>query len=908
MRWAAVIGLCLVLVAGQAGAVLSLLGIKNSMVEFLLDQLSTEGVLEITAEEVLEPDSGVTAIRGLKVADRDGVFLTAEALDFAWDPTRLLRGEVEFNSLNLTGLHVLRQPILPEDDVEAAEEVETDSEEAANGSPLIAWPRSPLTLRIEAMALKNARIDEPVLGHALRFDATGSAQDEGDIQAASLDLQRTDGLTGTITFSYRRNFRRGTLAVNLDAAEAPDGLVANLADLPRDAPSEVSLRAEGPPTDWQVQLSLRLAELVEADGAAKVSYEGPVQVDADFKARPGPKMAPNIAAVMGSEARLRALVAEDADGLIRISEGRLTSPEVTAAVSGTLSRRTGAADLDVDLAIEDGFSQAIPGFDLKGIRFAGRLAGTPGRFSADGQTLINTVRSDLVDLDQADLTVVLGQDGPVDAPTTTVDLKGQTQGLRLDRISADLIGEAETQLVAALTGSVLDLQAAWLDSTLLQVSTSGRANLETGDAEVALALSTPDLEEVARAYGVEIGGEISLSANAVRKDEQIDLDLRADVDDLAHALADADSLSVEGTVRNGAGRTEFDLVGRGVAMRLDRIGPDVLPRAGLQIKGVAEGDQIDIAKLHLASPLLRATLAGEVDTARQSGSATYRVSSGNLSKVAAIYDVNAAGAIAADGRVTLSGSDAPPRITGKAAFPDLTFDGTLFGRVALTHDVLISQKPEGTLDLSVGRTPAGPVTLATGFAAELPTLRLQQVRGSALGASIRSDALVIDTERQTARGRLRISADQIARLARQAGVQAAGSLRGAVDLTPSGQRQDVSLDLSGSGLAVGGTTLGGVSAKGAVRDVTGQPVTDLALSLQDLATGPLSGVNGSLSLKGPLTGLNINTQIGGSFRKDPMTARISGRVNAGGPTVRARFNTAELSLDDASFRLNQPLN
>ena len=48
-----------------ANALLSLLGIKNSMVEFLLDQISVEGELEITAESVEEPDDGSTAIRGL---------------------------------------------------------------------------------------------------------------------------------------------------------------------------------------------------------------------------------------------------------------------------------------------------------------------------------------------------------------------------------------------------------------------------------------------------------------------------------------------------------------------------------------------------------------------------------------------------------------------------------------------------------------------------------------------------------------------------------------------------------------------------------------------------------------------------------------------------------------------------
>ncbi|MEM7189124.1 MAG: hypothetical protein AAF439_05885, partial [Pseudomonadota bacterium] len=257
MRWATAILVCTILAAGQAGAVLSLLGIKNSMVEFLLDQLSTEGVFEITAEEVVEPGDGVTSIRGLQITDRDGVWLTAARLDFEWDPTRLLSGEVEFNTLTLEDLHVRRQPILPESEPEETTATEEAAEDAE--SPLIAWPRSPLTLRVDQMTMNRVRIDAPVLGHAIAFDATGSARDEGDIQAAQLNLTRTDQIAGTIAFDYRRNFRRNTLMVNLEAREAPGGMVASLADLPPDAPSEIVLNADGPPNDWRVALELTLA-------------------------------------------------------------------------------------------------------------------------------------------------------------------------------------------------------------------------------------------------------------------------------------------------------------------------------------------------------------------------------------------------------------------------------------------------------------------------------------------------------------------------------------------------------------------------------------------------------------------------------------------------------------------------
>ena len=216
-RTLGVLAIALMVIAGPAWALFSLSDTKNAMVAFLLDQLSTEGVFEITAEEVQELDDGATAITGLKIADVDGVWFSAEALSFEWNPKRLLSGEVEFNSLVMRGVKILRKPLDPPS-VDIKEE--TGPEEA--DTPF-AWPRSPLTLRIDRLALEGVELAEPVLGHALKFDAKGLARDEGDIQAVELTLTRTDRITGTIAFAYARNFDNDTLQVNIQADEAAGG-------------------------------------------------------------------------------------------------------------------------------------------------------------------------------------------------------------------------------------------------------------------------------------------------------------------------------------------------------------------------------------------------------------------------------------------------------------------------------------------------------------------------------------------------------------------------------------------------------------------------------------------------------------------------------------------------------------
>ncbi|MEM0942819.1 MAG: hypothetical protein AAGI70_02625, partial [Pseudomonadota bacterium] len=216
--------LAFMLMALPAAAQFSVLSLKNSMVQFLLDQLSTEGVFEITAEEVLEPEDGVTAITGLAIADAEGIWFTAESLDFAWSASRLLSGEVEFTNLAMRGVRITRQP-----QSEVAVEVEPEEEpDEAPGTLTIDWPRAPLALRIERMALEGVVIEEPVMGHAISFDAEGAARDEGDVQAASLRLTRTDQVEGQINFDYELRFDTNTFRLTLEADEAPGGLITDL--------------------------------------------------------------------------------------------------------------------------------------------------------------------------------------------------------------------------------------------------------------------------------------------------------------------------------------------------------------------------------------------------------------------------------------------------------------------------------------------------------------------------------------------------------------------------------------------------------------------------------------------------------------------------------------------------------
>ncbi len=931
-RLAALVLAAVLLSAGPAQAIFSVLGLKNSMVQFLLDQLSTEGVFEITAEEVDEPEDGVTAIRGLKIADGEGVWFSAERLNFSWSPSRLLLGEVEFSELSMSGVRVDRQPVTP-----PSEEPETTEE---TDEPSFDWPRSPLALKIERLALDDVKLAEPVLGHALGFDAEGAAQDEGDIQSARLNVTRNDAVEGTISFDYARDFSDNTLKVNLEAAEAPDGLIANLADLPREAPSSLTLNADGPPTDWRMTLDLAVAEMIALSGDAQISYEGPLRVDADFRARPGERLDREIAGLLGTEARLVAKAAEGDDGLILIEEGKLEAPDVDLVATGSYSRTTGAADLAVQMVARAGLAEPFDGVAFEGFAFVGTVKGPPGAIAADGDLELRRLATAPVDVAEATLAIDVRQSGPEDAVTTKLDIAGATRGLRLDKLGADVLGPADIALVAALTGNALSLDKAALESAVLQISANGDLDLESQDADFQFDLSTPDLAPVAEPYGVEATGKIRADGQLTQVAGVLDLVAQASLNDFSHPQADAKALTIDAVVHREGETTEFRVDGNGDGLRLDKLGPDVLGPSDIEIAGRLTGSALALEKAALESAILQVSADGTADIETQDADLRFELATPDMTPIAAPYGVEVEGAIDADGHlqqtagvldlvaqaglsdflhpqadadaltldavVHREGETTDFRIEGAGeglridrigpeliGTADLDIDGTLSGddltlRKARLVSRLVDVNADGTLDLAdqtgsigylltlpiLGEVAAAFDTPLAGNLAAQGTARLTQSVPRVIGALTIED--------------LNWQGDDHGTVAFEHDVTAGDAQEGRITLTARDGLYGPATVSTGFSLAESVLTLSDLDAEGLGLAATGEATVDLETTLANASLAVTSG-----NLK-PLSGL-AGAALGGQLNGTVSLAHDEGRQNA-----EARLSGSGLRMDDLS--------
>lgn len=503
-RWAATVVLAVGVLAAapqSARADFSIFDLKNPLIQFLLDQLGTPGAFELTAETVRTPPEGGTSLLKFAISDEEGPWLTASEIYFSFDAEALLGGLVDIPRIRVVDLQMTRLPSQPE----------TPAAEAAAPPPgelVLEWPRSPISLIIRSFELDGARVSDRVLPQAIAFSGRGDVEDQGDAQSLRLSLSREDAVSGAINLEYLVRFEAGTLTLKLEADEEAGGLVAETFALPADAASRVTFTADGPPADWRVALDAETVGVYRAAGAGSVSYDGPLSADLNLTVTPGAQLDPDVARALSPSATVVARVREQTGGLVLIEQAELRARDVEASVSGSYRRSDGVMDFAMSALARAGLSDLIPNGALTEARFDGRLAGAPGDVTASGELALTGLRTPRADVGalraQAELDFEDAQ--------TRFALSGDANDVRLDRLGPEIIGAARLELDGVATTERISLASARLTAAPLDVRVSGDVDLTPAPGAAALALSAElrNLAPLARPYGVELEGALSL--------------------------------------------------------------------------------------------------------------------------------------------------------------------------------------------------------------------------------------------------------------------------------------------------------------------------------------------------------------------------------------------------------------
>ncbi|WP_091297001.1 translocation/assembly module TamB domain-containing protein [Gemmobacter aquatilis] len=199
--------------------------------------------------------SSRATLKELTIADDAGIWLTLRDVSLDWSRAALLRGEVSVNELTAGEIIVARPP----------ETAASDSLPAAEASGF-ALPDLPVSINIGKLAAARIELGAPLLGEPLEgtLDARMSlANGEGQ---ADLKLKRTDsGPAGQVALVAGYANATQNLAIDLDMSEAADGIVTRLIGLPGAPAIALTVKGEGPLSDYTADL--RLA----SDGAERLA-------------------------------------------------------------------------------------------------------------------------------------------------------------------------------------------------------------------------------------------------------------------------------------------------------------------------------------------------------------------------------------------------------------------------------------------------------------------------------------------------------------------------------------------------------------------------------------------------------------------------------------------------------------
>lgn len=199
----------------------------------------------------------------LKLADTQGTWLEAEGLTFDWRPLGLITGDLNISQISASLIDVNRVPI-------GAEEDPSSSSAQTSGSDGIALP---FDISLKVLSIAELNLGEPLLGAPVSLAASGSCSFALDpaLITADLDVHRIDGIDASLTAQAQFEPSAETLAFDISVSEPRGGLAARLLEVPDLPALLLSLKGDGPLTDWAANLEVALDGRKTVTGSAQIS-------------------------------------------------------------------------------------------------------------------------------------------------------------------------------------------------------------------------------------------------------------------------------------------------------------------------------------------------------------------------------------------------------------------------------------------------------------------------------------------------------------------------------------------------------------------------------------------------------------------------------------------------------------
>ncbi|MEL6583737.1 MAG: translocation/assembly module TamB domain-containing protein [Pseudomonadota bacterium] len=884
-----------------ARAETSIFDVRSGIVQFLLRSVSTPGSFEITADVVDTNEIGATRLNGVKVADAAGVWIEIESVAINWSPQRLLVGEVEIDALDVQGMTVLRPP---------APGSEAPQLENAPQFSFTEWPRAPINIVIDQFNLQGVDIREGVLARPIAFDARGRFEDSGDVQAASLQLSRTDAVSGEIDLSYVRQFDTRDLSLDLVASEEAGGLVAAYASLPDTSASALQLRGSGPPQAFVGTLEATAEESFSAQGNLSLNLDQPFAVSANMLIETGPGLAPGARAVLGSQAALAVRARENAAGLIEVQDGFLLSESLSVNARGTVDRGNEVFDLNLSADATADFARVLPNITFDAARFVGSVKGDFISASANGTLSLEGVDAFSVQANQTDLNLVAQRTGET---TGRLGFDGSAAGAVVQGV---VVGDTTMALGAEVDGQIADLNLLRLDSSVLRVDGRGRYDFADAAGTLDARINAPDLAPFGDRFETAVSGRADFTLTAGVEGGETTAQLSGVAQGFASELLDMELANFDADLTTSPDSLSLIFDADASDMRLDALGPDILPQAAIGVtleRSVEGGDRLRVRRGVLTSPVMTLDVSGTLGGAA-GNDLIYVAEIADLSPIARAYEREISGAAYAEGRLQTS-TEGVPTLEGFAQFQTLALGDEALGTLTLDHGVTFDEGAAGSIILSGDGGFFDGAFFSTGFVVSDGAFAVEGFDGELLDLQMQanlSGTLPSGDAAPTITGAIEILDGNLASFGQR--VDPALGLRGGIagqmafsHAPDAGQLIELSGTLDALTITEVFLQEGRIDLR--VADAFGDAdvLLDAALTTLSLTDGTIIDT-AMLTATGPIADVSFEIDTAGDVSTRPFSAMIEGEAQGfGEPSQQITLRRVDAQIVGESLRLSAPV-
>ncbi len=736
--------------------------------------------------------SSNAVIRDVRIADRDGVWLTLDRAQLVWSRTALLRGTLDVDELTIDRLQILRKP-LP-----------TEEEQAVTVSDEPILPELPVKVIVDRFALQELSLGEPILGTPARLSAQGSAElgDPSEGLDLTLNAQRLDA-PGRLAIRLDYVPQTNRLSLDLTHQEPAGGIAARLLNLPGLPPVDLKIAGQGPLSEFAARLDFTAGPTIGAAGTASVkranaSYDLTIDLASQIE---GLLPAP-VAPIFSGTTQLVGRVIVGDDSSLRFQPVRITSNVASFDMNGTIgSNQTLDLTLNARALPTDGSTTRAGDAEIRRLVFDGTVQGTLTAPRINGSLDAAGVRLPQGAMDALTARIVMN---PVDATALpdrfSFALDANASGIRpADRALARAFGSRLTVMARGTFDreGVASVDTARIETSTAQASYTGRAGASILDG--VLEANVPALASFSGITGRTLHGAASLTArisgNPRRSDITATIDAR--LRELSTGTPPLDNLLGRSVTAAGVMRR----IPGGFAFENFRInGAHLDARAnGRATQSAADlGLDISIDQLKYADE--RVTAGRGNIRARLSGA----LEKPDVSATATLSDVRSLGRSIPRLVVTMEGRD----VTGLLD-ASLTLDGQIDGKPA-TGTLHLAKLSDGGWLLDRLDVDVGSVSLDG-------TLR------------IASDRLM--------QGNIALSGRNLDDLSPLLLTKLDGSADAAVTLDVQNGRQNVSINATGSRLSVSAIKVQNFDVRLAIADLYQRPIIDGAVRAEALTAG-----------------------------------------------------------------------